>query len=87
MDRLLDYLDEFGLTDLEELSAEIRARSERKAREAIAALHDGDYDKTIHTDGLDEPIRIQCLVKVRGEEIEARHRSVDVENRADETGT
>ena len=70
VDRLLDYLDEFGLTDLEELSAEIRARSERKAREAIAALPDGDYDKTIHTDGLDEPIRIQCLVKVRGEEIE-----------------
>jgi N-methylhydantoinase B len=68
-DRLLEYLEEFELPDLEELGAEIRSRSEARAREAIAALPDGDYERTIHTDGLDEPIRIQCRVSVRGEEI------------------
>jgi N-methylhydantoinase B len=70
IDRLLAYLEEFALPDLEQLGAEILERSEAKAREAIAQLPDGDYEKTIHTDGLDEPIRIQCRVRVRDDEIE-----------------
>jgi N-methylhydantoinase B len=70
IDRLLAYLEEFDLPDLGDLGPEILERSESKAREAIAALPDGDYEKTIHTDGLDEPIRIQCRVRVRGDEIE-----------------
>jgi len=69
IDRLLDYLEEFGLTGLDDLAAEILERSEAKAREAIAALPDGDYEKTIHTDGLEEPIRIQCRVAVRGDRV------------------
>jgi N-methylhydantoinase B len=69
MDRLLDYLEEFGLPDLEDLSAEILGRSEGAARRAIAALPDGDYEKTIHTDGLDQPIRIRCRVSIRGDHI------------------
>jgi N-methylhydantoinase B len=68
-DRLLEYLDDFDLPDLEALGEEILGRSERAMRDAIAALPDGDYDKTIHTDGLDEPVRIQCRVTVRGDEI------------------
>ena len=64
-----EYLDEFGLKDLEQLSAEIRKRSETATRAAIQAIPDGDYHKTIHTDGLDEPIRIQCEIRVRGDQI------------------
>jgi len=70
IDRLLAYLEEFDLPDLDGLAEEILGRSESKAREAIAALPDGDYRKTIHTDGLDQPIRIECRVRVRGDEIE-----------------
>jgi N-methylhydantoinase B len=69
VDRLLEYLDDFGLEDLEELGAEIHGRSERAMRLAISQLPDGDYEKTIHTDGLDEPIRIQCRVSVNGDRI------------------
>src|SRR5207249_641683 len=69
VDRLLDYLDEFGLSDIESLGAEILSRSEQAARHAIAALPDGDYEKTIHTDGLDRPIRIHCTVSIRGDAI------------------
>lgn len=69
MDRLLEYLEDFGLPDLEGLGTEILGRSEAAARRAIAALPDGDYDKTIHTDGLDEPLRIQCRVTIRGDHI------------------
>jgi len=79
IDRLLAYLEEFDLPDLDGLASEILERSEAKAREAIAALPDGDYRKTIHTDGLDQPIRIECRVRVRGDEIE-----VDYEGSSDQ---
>jgi N-methylhydantoinase B len=68
-DRLLEYLDDFDLPDLEGLGAEILERSERATREAIAALPDGDYRHTIRTDGLDEPVTIACRVQVRGDQI------------------
>jgi N-methylhydantoinase B len=68
-DRLLEYLEEFGLHDLEDLGAEILFRSEMAARRAISALPDGDYEKTIQTDGLDEPITIACRVMVRGDHV------------------
>jgi N-methylhydantoinase B len=38
-------------------------------RDSIAALPDGRYEKTIHTDGLEEPVTITCTVEIRGEEI------------------
>jgi N-methylhydantoinase B len=69
VDRLLEYLDDFDLPDLERLSEEICTRSERALREAIRELPDGDYRKVIHTDGIDEPVRIECCVTVAGDEI------------------
>jgi N-methylhydantoinase B len=69
VDRLLEYLDDFDLPDLEGLSEEICARSERALRAAISALPDGDYRKVIHTDGIDEPVRIECCVSIRGDEV------------------
>ncbi len=68
-DRLLEYLDDFELDGLETLSHEIRSRSEAATREAIRAVPDGDYEKVIHTDGIDEPVRIQCMVQIRDDEI------------------
>lgn len=68
-DRLLEYLDDFELDGLQDLSREIRTRSESATRQAIASLPDGDYRKVIHTDGIDHPIEINCLVSVRGDEI------------------
>jgi N-methylhydantoinase B len=69
VDRLLEYLDAFDLPDLEGLSREIRSRSEHALRNAIRELPDGDYRKVIHTDGIDEPVRIECCVSIRGDEI------------------
>ena len=70
-DRLLRYLDDFGLEDLEGLSQEILGRSERAMRDAIAQVPDGEYHKVCYTDGYDEPIRIEVTLHVRGDEIEA----------------
>lgn len=69
VDRLLAYLAEFKLPNLDELAREILARSERAMREAISQLPDGDYEKTIQTDGLDDPVTIHCCVQVRGDKI------------------
>lgn len=69
VDRLIEYLDDFDMPDLEGLSEEICARSERALRSAIAALPDGDYRKVIHTDGIDEPVRIECSVSIRDDQV------------------
>lgn len=70
-DRLITYLDDFGLEDLAQLSDEILGRSERAMREAIASLPDGRYEKTCFTDGFDGEIRVQVALDVRGDEIVA----------------
>jgi N-methylhydantoinase B len=68
-DRLIEYLDEFGLDDVEDLSYEILSRSEEGTRSAIEAVPDGEYRKIIQTDGLEEPITIDCTVMICGDEI------------------
>lgn len=56
-------------TDLEALGADIRRRSEAAMRKAIRALPDGVYHaQTVH-DGFEEPILINCTVKVEGDRI------------------
>jgi N-methylhydantoinase B len=67
--RLVEYLEEFRLDDLEDLSGEIRGRSEDATRAAIQEIPDGTYTKVIHTDGIDEPVRISCQVIVADDEI------------------
>lgn len=70
-DRLLAYLKETGQPDLEALGDEILGRSERAMRQAISELPDGNLDSVCFTDGDDEPIRIQCQLRIRGDEITA----------------
>ncbi len=69
--RLLAYLDEMDLPDLEMVGGEILDRSERAMREALRDIPDGDYERTCLVDGLDEPIRIRCVLSVRGDEVTA----------------
>lgn len=56
-------------TNLDELGAEIRRRSEAAMRKSIRAVPDGVYRaQTVH-DGFEEPIVINCTVTVRGDRI------------------
>jgi N-methylhydantoinase B len=70
-DRLLAYLDEMELPDLEEVGREILDRSERAMRDSIRGIPDGDYERTCFVDGLERPIRIRCRLAKRGDEIAA----------------
>ena len=68
-ERLLEFMDEFGLVRLEPLADEIIGRTERVMRQAIRALAPGAYEYAIISDGFDEPITIRTRCEVRGDEL------------------
>ena len=53
--RLLAVMDEYDLTDLEELTEEIYARSEGAMRAAITAIPDGRYVGEVWSEGFRDP--------------------------------
>ncbi|MBI3965113.1 MAG: hydantoinase B/oxoprolinase family protein, partial [Chloroflexi bacterium] len=69
-DRLKDFMQEQGLADLTSLGAQIQALADGTMRRAIAELPDGSWEHTVYMDGFDQPIKIQCRVTIRGDEIE-----------------
>ena len=62
---LLDLLDEYGLTDFERLSAEIRGRSERAMRERLATMQAGVYTNRIRIEGTEGPMDLACRAELR----------------------
>jgi N-methylhydantoinase B len=56
-------------TDLATLGEEIRKRSEQAMRRAIRAVPDGVYHSRLEHDGFEEPIVIDCTVRVKGDTI------------------
>ncbi len=62
--RLTEMMSEFGLADLDDLSAHICARSEATVREEIAALPKGSWSNTMVTDGYDSPIELTATVTI-----------------------
>ena len=68
-ERLLEFMDEFGLERLEPLGDEIVGRTERAMRESIARLRPGAYTYALTSDGFDEPITIRVRCEVRGDEL------------------
>ena len=68
--RLLAFMEEYGLEDLEALATVIQDRSERAMREAIRRVPDGTYRSEIWNDGLGTPLRYPVTVTVEGDEID-----------------
>src|SRR5262245_48740552 len=68
-ERLLEFMDEFGLERLEPLADEIIGRTERAMREAIRALPRGVYEHAITSDGFGEPITIKVRCQVQGDDL------------------
>lgn len=54
--RLLDMMDEYQLTDLDELAAHIIDTSRQAMLDAVAELPHGTWNSTMRIDGVDEPI-------------------------------
>ena len=67
--RLTRMMDEYGLADLEDLSAHILGSTDRSMREAIAALPKGSWTSAMRIDGFDEPIDFVATLTVDDEMI------------------
>ena len=67
--RLLEFMDEYGLDSIVPLADELIARSERAMREAIAELPDGTYTYATDTDGFDAPIHLGLTITVEGDHV------------------
>jgi N-methylhydantoinase B len=68
-DRLLEFMDEFGMESIIPLADEVIDRSERAMRAAIARVPDGVYRNSLTMDGYDRPVTLVVAVTVRGDEM------------------
>ena len=69
-ERLLGFMDDYGMHDLRALASVVQDRSEKAMREAIAALPDGVYRSQAENNPLGEVLRYPLKLTVRGEAIE-----------------
>ena len=67
--RIVDLVDELGMSDLDALGAFILSASERAMREAINELPKGHYDYAMTIDGIDSPIEIKAQLTIGDGEI------------------
>lgn len=66
--RVIEFLEDTGLDDLQSLSEALQQRADMAMRRAIAAVPDGVYSATLDADGFDEQVtHIACQVTVSGE--------------------
>ncbi|HLH92309.1 MAG TPA: hydantoinase B/oxoprolinase family protein [Xanthobacteraceae bacterium] len=68
---IVSLMKERGLESLEELSHELRSRSEAAMRKAIRALPDGTYHAEAISDGFETPIRLKLALTVAGDRMVA----------------
>ncbi len=68
-DRLVAFMDEYGLDSLTPLAHVVQERAEGAMRAAIRALPAGVYHSEIAFDGLGEPLTLPCAVTVAGDEM------------------
>lgn len=61
---LNEFMDEYGLDDLEELADAVVSYSECAMREQIAKLPQGTWHNSIQIEGLDVPLTLACSVTV-----------------------
>ena len=67
--RLHEFLNDYDLDDLVELSNEIRTRSEQAMRRAIEALPDGVSSYELTADGYLEPFTLRATIEIRGSDM------------------
>ena len=64
--RLREFLEDYDLEDIVELSTEIHDRSERVMRERIEAIPDGTYEFGLDIDGYHEIVHLHATVRIEG---------------------
>ncbi len=65
-EKVVRLLEEFQHEDLQEIAAQIHARSEAAMRQAIERLPDGTHSHTLRIDGVDGTLQLRTTVTVQG---------------------
>ena len=71
--RLVAFMEEYGLQDLAALAAVVQGRSEAATRAAIRAVPDGVYESEIENRPLGQPLRYRLRVHKTGDTIHVEH--------------
>jgi len=69
-ERLVQFMDDYGMHDLRALAAVVQNRAEAAMREAIRALPDGIYLSSEQSNPLGETLTYPLKITVKGDEIE-----------------
>jgi len=77
--RIMAFLDEYRLDNVEDIVREIQSHSEQAMREAIRALPNGVYENDVWADGLDDPAHLHCRITVHDDSIEVDYAGSDPE--------
>ena len=68
-ERLLAFMDEYGLDTLSDLATTVQARAEAAMRAAIEAIPDGRYSASEFIEGSGEPLELRVAIDVKGSDI------------------
>ncbi|MCB1739171.1 MAG: hydantoinase B/oxoprolinase family protein [Gammaproteobacteria bacterium] len=66
---LLEFMDEYGLDEIQSLSDAVNASAESAMRERIEAIPDGVYHNAIDIEGPGRPIRLAATLTLRGSDV------------------
>ena len=69
-ERIGEFMEEYGMHDLEALATVVQNRAETVMRQAIADLPDGRYEHRVEADGVESHLSFPIQIEVRGDEIE-----------------
>ncbi|MYA04114.1 MAG: hydantoinase B/oxoprolinase family protein [Caldilineaceae bacterium SB0664_bin_22] len=67
--RIREFLDDYGMTDMDDLASEILSRSERALRASIRELPDGRSHYSVTADGYLEPFTLNVELTIKDDEI------------------
>ncbi len=67
--RMGEFMDEYGMHDLEALATVVQSRAEIAMRDAITALPDGVYEHVVQGDGIDDILTYPIKISVQGDEV------------------
>lgn len=67
--QLLEFMDEYDISDLSPLSHAIRSQSERAMRDKIGEIRNGVYENRILIEAIDDPIPLACRIEVTDETV------------------
>lgn len=67
--KVLEFMREYKLKSLVSLSRTIITRTERAVKRAIREIPDGVYYHENFCDGIDEPLKVACTLKVKGSDL------------------